>query len=215
MSDFLGRMAGRARNTLRVAQPLIPSAFAPGAPAAEAGFEAGEAERAPAQTVPQPLALARQRTEGAREIPPPEEVAPAFKDARFRDRLSESPEIAGGQGENEIPPAAPGQQRIRTTEGDPPRALDWSEQATATLPLPAQAKRAIPTSTAAPVAGPVPARQRAAAAESPAPVIRVTIGRVDVRAEFPPSTSRPEVRKTEPARLSLDEYMKQRSEGKR
>ncbi|HET9282422.1 MAG TPA: hypothetical protein VFR24_10735 [Candidatus Angelobacter sp.] len=49
-----------------------------------------------------------------------------------------------------------------------------------------------------------------------APVIRVSIGRIDVRAEFaaaPPSPA--PARNIRPAALSLDEYLKQRSEGRR
>jgi hypothetical protein len=61
------------------------------------------------------------------------------------------------------------------------------------------------------------ARRVAAAATSPqAPSIRVTIGRIEVRAEF--STPAPAPAPARPARsspLSLDDYLKQRREGKR
>lgn len=59
-------------------------------------------------------------------------------------------------------------------------------------------------------------RDPAAGLESEAPVIRVTIGRIDVRAQF--STPAPfpaAARHVRPAALSLDDYLKQRSEGKR
>jgi hypothetical protein len=57
----------------------------------------------------------------------------------------------------------------------------------------------------------------AANVEPQPPIIRVTIGRIDVRAQFstsatPPAAAAPPRRQ---AGLSLDEYMKQRSEGKR
>jgi hypothetical protein len=48
-----------------------------------------------------------------------------------------------------------------------------------------------------------------------APVIRVTIGRVDVRAEFPATAPRPTARQTQTPTLSVEEYAKQRKEGKR
>jgi len=52
--------------------------------------------------------------------------------------------------------------------------------------------------------------------EPEAPVIRVSIGRIDVRAEFAAATPSPApVRNNRPATLSLDEYLKQRSEGRR
>ncbi len=49
-----------------------------------------------------------------------------------------------------------------------------------------------------------------------APVIRVTIGRVEVRADFGQAKTRhaPATR-PKPAGLSLDEYLKQRGEGRR
>lgn len=58
-----------------------------------------------------------------------------------------------------------------------------------------------------PIAGPV---------HRQAPVIRVTIGRIDVRAQFPsPPASSESKRRTRPAATPLNEYLKQRSEGKR
>jgi hypothetical protein len=51
---------------------------------------------------------------------------------------------------------------------------------------------------------------------SPLPVIRVTIGRIEVRAVFPPAATPPTPARKPPAgTLSLEEYLKQRSEGKR
>jgi hypothetical protein len=48
------------------------------------------------------------------------------------------------------------------------------------------------------------------------PVIRVTIGRIEVRAVFPPAAAAPAaVKKTPSGALSLDDYLKQRSEGTR
>jgi hypothetical protein len=46
------------------------------------------------------------------------------------------------------------------------------------------------------------------------PTISVTIGRVDVRAIFAPSPA-PRASRTQPAAMSLDEYLKRRSEGRR
>ena len=54
-----------------------------------------------------------------------------------------------------------------------------------------------------------------AAAESPAPTIRVDIGRIEVRAITPPPPMSPPAQRTAPARpgtaLSLDDYLKQRN----
>jgi len=67
---------------------------------------------------------------------------------------------------------------------------------------------------------PVLAHTRKAAAEQPAaqkaaPTIRVTIGRIEVRAVVPaPPTPRPAAEPRMPA-LPLDQYLKQRGEGRR
>jgi hypothetical protein len=50
---------------------------------------------------------------------------------------------------------------------------------------------------------------------SEAPIIRVSIGRIDVRAQFPAAPSPSPARTPRPAALSLDEYLRQRREGKR
>lgn len=56
--------------------------------------------------------------------------------------------------------------------------------------------------------------QTAEPAEAPETVV-VTIGRVDVRAIFAPPQAVPRPTRTQPQPLSLDEYLKQRSEGRR
>jgi len=52
-------------------------------------------------------------------------------------------------------------------------------------------------------------------AEPLAPVVRVTIGRVEVRAQFPAASSAPVPRRSRASTLSLEDYLKQRNEGKR
>ncbi len=51
--------------------------------------------------------------------------------------------------------------------------------------------------------------------ETAAPIVRVTIGRVEVRAQFPSAPSVPVARRPRPPALSLEDYLKQRSGGKR
>jgi hypothetical protein len=58
-------------------------------------------------------------------------------------------------------------------------------------------------------------RAPAITSQTSAPVIRVTIGRVDVRAEFPAPVSRPRPTPAQPVPLSLEDYTRQRREGKR
>ena len=61
-----------------------------------------------------------------------------------------------------------------------------------------------------------PQEPRVAAPESPAPAIRVTIGRIEVRAITPPMAAE---RRAAPARpgpaLSLEDYLKQHNGGQR
>lgn len=58
-------------------------------------------------------------------------------------------------------------------------------------------------------------RRDAAESAVEAPIIRVSIGRIDVRAQFPASTPPAPARNARPAAISLEEYLKQRREGKR
>jgi hypothetical protein len=57
---------------------------------------------------------------------------------------------------------------------------------------------------------------RRAEFEHRAPIVRVTIGRIEVRAEIAaPAAAAPAARPLQVPTLTLDEYLKQRQEGKR
>ena len=59
-------------------------------------------------------------------------------------------------------------------------------------------------------------RDQTSTSAQEAPVVRVTIGRVDVHAHFPPPAPSPAAtRQVRPPALSLEQYLKERSEGKR
>jgi hypothetical protein len=67
-----------------------------------------------------------------------------------------------------------------------------------------------------PLIGPIPRRVERARLESQPPIVRVTIGRIDVRAELPaPISHDATARKARPAARSLDDYLRERTEGKR
>jgi hypothetical protein len=51
--------------------------------------------------------------------------------------------------------------------------------------------------------------------ERASPVVRITIGRVEVRAQFPAAPSAPAARPSRALTLSLEDYLKQRSRGQR
>jgi hypothetical protein len=56
--------------------------------------------------------------------------------------------------------------------------------------------------------------QNLKAAEKPEPIIRVNIGRIEVRAATPPATPRSKRARAGPP-LSLEDYLKQRNGGQR
>lgn len=79
-----------------------------------------------------------------------------------------------------------------------------------------QSLRALQVRPAVPATSLVSARNQAARIAQERPVVRVTIGRIDVRAQFTPAAPTPVASRSQrSATLSLDEYLKQRSEGKR
>lgn len=107
---------------------------------------------------------------------------------------------------NESPGSAPFRALVKslsqsglgdTSENDPPRT-----QRSLT-----EAEFDLSPATLTPIAGSL---------QRQAPVIRVTIGRIDVRAQFPsPAASSENKKRTRTAATPLNEYLKQRSEGKR
>lgn len=78
-----------------------------------------------------------------------------------------------------------------------------------------QSLRALQVRPAVPATSLVSVRNQAARITQERPVVRVTIGRIDVRAQFMPAAPAAVSRSQKVATLSLEEYLKQRSEGKR
>jgi hypothetical protein len=70
-----------------------------------------------------------------------------------------------------------------------------------------------PTLPAAPSALPAPVPARGSGPAAPEPVIRVTIGRIEVRAFAPAAPAAPAARPAAP-RLGLAEYLRRRGEGR-
>jgi hypothetical protein len=105
-------------------------------------------------------------------------------------------------------------------EARPADSIPWQEAVRVAAPSPAhEISRTIPESKASPAArnsGDRSARSiPPIASKLAAPIIRVTIGRVDVRAEFPAPAAPAATRRAEAPSLSLDDYLKLRNEGKR
>ena len=117
------------------------------------------------------------------------------------------------------PPLAQRQRQDAGTDSLAPRQ-DYSETP---LTIDSNAEAVPPVHPEAPPAavaiplptGPAP-QWRPAAAQQP-PTIKVTIGRVEIRAVTPPPAAAPQrpAERRVAARLSLDEYLRQRNEGRR
>ncbi|MHC1767295.1 MAG: hypothetical protein AB9869_23955 [Verrucomicrobiia bacterium] len=190
MSHYLARLVERARGTAPRVNPIVASRFAPRS-ASESANEEVFAEVAgnsrPAGGIP----------EGPITIPSPSAAAPIEAD---RDTLL-------------VPQFQPGAPPMGITEG---QSIAVEEEAT----LAGQAQRpnrAQPRSLHTRTAVPVP-RSTAPAPDprSEAPVVRITIGRIDVRSgpESKPTPRGPVQSSSEP-KLTLDAYLKSRKEGAR
>ena len=242
MPDFLSRLAERATGMGLVAEPLIAPQYAPSAgPATVEPHPAGAA--APVQEVASPRAdepEARPRRArapadpitGAAETfalsphdsaelaaiattpapaPPSSPVAPPATDPPAAEQIS-----AHATGvpmsavrEDGVPP------RFVTSASEPQgiaqphETVPVADETEAAFPSPSLAGAARQSTTA------LPHSRRVDHAEPAAPVIRVTIGRVDVRAEFPARPAAPAPVRRPPPTLSLEDYARERREGKR
>jgi hypothetical protein len=198
MTDFLGRLAGRGMGLARVAEPVIPAVLlSPSAPEAAARDrlrEAGETPERPEFVAPEPQAVRRVEMHTERTIVQMERPA---------------------TGNNQAIPSSRPREQSAPAESIPPDRNSATESAAPAVP---DLHRTVP-------AAEMPASQstvrefverRDAAERAEAPVVRVTIGRVEVRAQFPGTkTERAAAGQRKPAGLSLDDYMKQRREGRR
>jgi hypothetical protein len=165
------------------------------------------------------------RPSSAREHPAPPEDS-AVPDRRTRSGRTRSPvpghpasQALAGHAERD---RVTGQvQRERTPEPSVPAAdaTDAVDARGRTLAQPAAASvrgaRLVRVADSRPAAGRVVAPQeREGAKEAPSPTVRITIGRVEVRAVVPEPAQPSPVARSEPA-LSLEDYLKQHSGGRR
>ena len=233
MSGFLHRLAARTIGVAPVAQPVVPAMFTPDSnlegSASRAAFLAESpittsVEKIPSDNLSQ-LTLPKLSKE-----PPFISSAENEPQPRRDSRLTSNPwPEPPDQDDLTLPAitkrsmtfALPNhreetQALVETADVLPQRARMESLH-----PMTDQKERGIPGSHIRPVTQAnrrsiLSERDRSSDDGSQSPIIRVTIGRIDVRAQFPahsPAVSATQPRKT--AALSLDEYMKQRSEGKR
>jgi hypothetical protein len=239
MADFLSRLAERSLGLARVARPRIAPLFAAGTRSrADGRFEAldGDLEASeaawpeptgPART--QALAAVSPTTPQAGELP--ESPLPRQL-PRSVQPLEDAPVVAAGP----APLVAPRPRRgvlqpARPEAGSNPLPFPSADHSPINE-LPARAYRAGPSAASsalqpAPLVsrtsertgggevGPEGARERfRPRAARPQPAIRVTIGRIEVHAVFPAAKPGP-ARAQQGPQLTLQDYVKQRGEGRR
>jgi hypothetical protein len=211
MNDYLINLIARSLDRAPVIQPRVPSVFEP----SDLGLEqsSGDASNptgkdsaadvlTPAQRKPgEPLAQRRRSVlephtavTGMRRPP---DNALAIQPSRGQVRASEhETHLSTDRGISEASPRP---------LSESPRSS--SELIHATQPRPPVRSPVMPTHELSVGTSLQPANM------TPAPVIRVTIGRIDVRAVLPPAQPPRRITSTRP-KLTLDEYLKQRNGGR-
>lgn len=244
MPDFLSRLAARTLGLAPVAQPVVPVMYTTEGAQPERRPSVGLEEvnkSAVASYPPQAMeSHPRRRDSASRSAVIPEtRLVPAQRatlthakhDAsdplspRPRHQESEFLEAprARLQPEREFAPSTPVPPEISTLPlpeshvwaASPSSGRDEHERIVAAL---ATTRREMAAETNSPASGPSSLAMEpvSVARRAPeAPVIRVNIGRVEVRAEFPPPVTRPAARRSQSSALSLEEYARQRKEGLR
>lgn len=217
MADFFARLAERALGLAAVAQPDLPSMFAPAAQmetSAEviAGRQNASAERAtPANAAP--VTTSRNLPPQAQSAPP---IETARRDAGFHPPLVNFRQAARDSSGQSFPIAVEDvnfkSERRRSIDDISgfDRARSTAEDS---RPKAVSGERIIAPPERA--AMPDPKAFAAVRTENAAPTIQVSIGRVEVRAVTPPAQTQRVVERKAPAILSLDQYLRERNEGRR
>jgi hypothetical protein len=225
MADFLTRAAQRALGVAPVVKPVIASRYAP------AGQTAGFSEEAVETVAPRPEPAAppavRPETERPSRVhrdppnepevdtePAPRELLPKTEALRHTPADPMPPRLVA---ERIIEPAA-APREIQTPPAEPadprPPIAPETRMVAETPAGRAEARRAVPMGQHSP-SPPIARLERREPAPA-TPPIRITIGRIDVRAVMPPGAPAP--RNGTPAgrpALTLEEYTRQRKRGER
>jgi hypothetical protein len=245
MANFLNHLAARAVGTAKIVQPVIPAVFTPefgfqgkrelAEPAVEAIDEPSDRTRTSESAKRATLPKAGESPNDKLTDGPPSKVtsSDSWTDRESSARRKHSgqavpnrirliPDSAGDVG---IDSSTSEQISVDSRESEldlfsESRRRDRPEQVTArkTARTERGATEAVESRPAIPASATMASSQhhRDWAASPEPPVVRVTIGRIDVRAQFTASAPSPATTSQKrPGALSLDEYLKQRSEGKR
>jgi hypothetical protein len=221
MADFFSRLAERALGAAPVVRPNLPPVFSP-APAIDVSAEFVSAP--PAH--PSDYASAQNDRRGgvgdpavtnrSSRSPMSEQKS---TEAALRQPMFSPPAVEGGRGITELSPetfeftaASANSESPRRENFDTEAHLYRSTSAAEPESRDVIAERIVARPARAAVSG---SEAFALERSRPAPAVQVTIGRVEVRAVTAPAvTARVPERKSPPL-LSLDQYLRERNEGRR
>ena len=237
--SYLASIVARANGTAPVLQPRLASRYESGAPAAESAFAEIAVERiapppvshAPATESPETPSLPTARRDEppssprpltpSNEHPPLHAAMPQPAPATHTERIVERHHTERIESREEIlttlapsiPPLLPPPAERSRVDASPRevRAAEPGEAPLRELLLPSPAP--LHASSATRGEGRTTQGARDEARDAAAPTIRVTIGRVDVRAVNPPAQTRPAPAPR--AAFTLDDYVRLRKEGRR
>ena len=224
MADFLSKLAARAIGAAPLAQPVIAAAFATAqlAEAQPISTELPEISSDDVEPEPElPVRVAEAQAAHPRKPSEPQHGPPLAKSIPVQADVSAEtseaeipaaplsfpPQLSGApQGRRTTVAAAPGGSR-RTAARKHGQHISMGDAPS--IPPPAQ--RAL-----TPEVAQVPAipREQGGAHEAASP-IRISIGRVEVRAVLPPNSAPPRAPERQKGILTLEEYTRQRSRGER
>ena len=220
MTHFLARLVERARGAAPRVEPIIAPRFAP-VPAGESVPEDAAlpvvrpAPEAISPAEPAVTSVAREFTQPGVTLRPPRDAEPAPLTAEPPEAplemVRESPLVPLEQAGEAV-----AQRRNGTRGSEPLRRDDLPlVPSSAAPPTVRQANRRQPSAVSrSSLAVTFPNSPNDSASNAP-PIVRVTIGRIDVRAAPAPSTPARKPAPRSGPKLTLDAYLKSRQEGAR
>lgn len=198
MTPYLARLVDRARGSTPRVKPIVASRFAPNGGGLSEVIEERSAERAPRERAP----VERAQTAADTSLPPrtsensfeshPPEAAEREPSGDFETSRTRTDHAPNRQRDSDLVPEQfrpPGPNRIERIAAPEIPAVASQRDHDRTR------------SSAEPV--------------EPAPVVRVTIGRIDVRAAPEAGSARRPTARAAGPKLTLDAYLKSREEGAR
>jgi hypothetical protein len=226
MTDYLNNLAARSLQLSPVVRPRLPSLYEPSSMAAghASAVHEDETSTVSASDGPRTLPLARPRAKfemgsgtNAIETENNNNAGPAGTATLQANGVTLSaPRIVTHLGSQRIRADASSIPSLTAKAAQTPRSKGDSEprDLIETIAMRALAFGVAGSAMRGDRAKPPAPNEATSAAPETAPTISVTIGRVEVRAVYPQPPAQP-ARRAHPAPMSLDEYFKKRSEGRK